>query len=104
MIFRVLENVMRNACRYSENKVFVRLYEQDQLLYFEMIDDGAGFSLEALERALTPFYTSGQSESSHFGLGLNICKMLCEKHGGSISIGNTPDSGARVQFSFLLEK
>ena len=104
LIFRVLENVMRNACRYSENKVFVRLYEQDQLLYFEMIDDGAGFSPEALEQALNPFYTSGQSETSHFGLGLDICKILCEKHGGSISISNSLDSGARVQFSFLLEK
>ncbi len=104
LIFRVLENVMRNACRYSENKVFVRLYEQNRLLSFEMIDDGAGFSPEALEQALNPFYTTGQSESPHFGLGLNICKILCEKHGGSISISNTPNLGARVQFSFLLEK
>ena len=104
LIFRVLENVMRNACRYSESKVFVHLYVQNHLLSFEMIDDGAGFSPEALEQALNPFYTSGQSESSHLGLGLNICKILCEKHGGSITISNMPDSGARVQFSFLLEK
>lgn len=104
LIFRVLENVMRNACRYSENKVSVRLYEHNHLLSFEMIDDGAGFSPEALEQALNPFYTSRQSGSSHFGLGLNICKILCEKHDGSITISNTPDSGARVQFSFLLEK
>lgn len=104
LIFRVLENVMGNACRYSENKVSVRLYEYNHLLSFEMIDDGPGFRLEALERALDPFYTSGQSESSHLGLGLHICKILCEKHGGSIAISNTPDSGARVHFSFLLEK
>ena len=104
MIFRVLENVMRNACRYAENKISMRLYKQNQLLSFEMIDDGAGFRPEALEQALNPFYTSGQSGTSHFGLGLNICKILCEKHGGGIAISNTPDSGARVQFSFLLEK
>lgn len=104
LIFRVLENVIRNACQYSKNKVFVRLYEQNHLLSFEVVDDGAGFSPGALEQALNPFYTSGQFESSHLGLGLNICKILCEKHGGSISISNTPDSGARIQFSFLLEK
>lgn len=104
LIFRVSENVIRNACRYSKSKVSVRLYEQNHLLFFEIIDDGAGFSPEALEQALNPFYTSGQSESPHLGLGLNICKILCEKHGGSISISNTPNSGARVQFSFLLEK
>ena len=104
LIFRVLENVMRNACRYSESNVSVRLYEQNHFLSFEVIDDGAGFSPEALEKALNPFYTSGQSDTSHFGLGLNICKILCEKHGGGIAVSNTPDSGARVQFSFLLEK
>ena len=95
---------MRNACQYSENKVSMRLYEQNQLLSFEIIDDGAGFSPEALEKALDPFYTSRQSGTSHFGLGLNICKIICEKHGGGITISNIPDSGARVQFSFLLEK
>ena len=104
LIFRVLENVMKNACRYAENEIFVHLYEQDHLLYFEVIDDGAGFRPEALEQALKPFYTSGLSGTSHFGLGLNICKILCEKHGGSITISNISDSGARVQFSFLLEK
>ena len=104
LIFRVLENVMRNACQYSENKVSIRLYEQNQLLSFEIIDDGVGFSPEALEKALNPFYTSRQSGTSHFGLGLNICKIICEKHGGSITISNMPDSGARVQFSFLLDK
>lgn len=104
LIFRVLENVVRNACRYSKNKVSVRLYEQNDLLSFEIIDDGAGFRPEALEQVLNPFYTSGPSESPHFGLGLNICKVLCEKHGGSISISNTPDVGARVCFSFLLKK
>ena len=104
LIFRVLENVMRNACRYSESKVSLHLYEQNHLLSFEIIDDGAGFSSEALKQALNPFYTSGQSESSHFGIGLHICKILCEKHGGGIIISNTQDSGARVQFSFLLEK
>ena len=104
LIFRVLENVMRNACRYSENKISMRLYKQNQLLSFEMIDDGEGFRQEDMEQALNPFYTSGRSETSHFGLGLDICKILCEKHGGSISISNSLDSGARVQFSFLLEK
>lgn len=104
LMFRVLENVMRNACRYAESKVSVRLYEQNHVLSFEVVDDGAGFRPEALERALNPFYTAGQSESAHFGLGLHICKILCEKHGGSIAISNMPDAGARVRFSFLLEK
>ena len=26
-----------------------------------------------------------EQDGNHFGLGLNICKVLCEKHGGSLS-------------------
>lgn len=104
IIFRVLENVIKNACQYSKEVVYVHLYEKNSFLFFEIIDDGVGFSLENLAHALEPFYTSEQSESLHWGLGLNICKILCENHGGNISISNIPDLGAKVQFSFLLGK
>lgn len=104
LIFRVIENVCCNAFRYAESRVWVHLFDNGRMLLFEVIDDGPGFDATSLEQALNPFYTSGQSDSPHFGLGLNICKILCENHGGSISISNTKDSNARVEFSFLLKK
>lgn len=104
LIFRVLENVLMNAFQYSKSKVSVRLLDYENLLHIEIDDDGPGFREKDLDEALNPFYTSRENDSFHFGLGLNICKTLCENHGGSISINNTKDSGAKVIITFLLEK
>lgn len=81
----------------------LRLFRQGELLYFEAIDDGQGFSANDLEQALTPFYTSASPDSQHYGLGLTICKTLCENHGRGISIINTKDSGAKVEVLFSLK-
>lgn len=35
-------------------------------------------------------------QSEHLGLGLNICKILCERHGGTIKISNNHKGGACV--------
>lgn len=36
-----------------------------------------------------------QDRSEHFGLGLYICKLLCERHSGYLRIDDIPD-GAKV--------
>ena len=52
-------------------------------------DDGAGFAERDLENATKPFYkTVRETDNEHFGMGLNICKVLCEKHGGYIRLSN----------------
>lgn len=104
LIFRTLENITRNAFQYAKSKVFIRLFYQESKLYIEVIDDGAGFSKNDLSQALNPFYTSAREDTSHFGIGLNICKILCENHGGGITLCNTKDLGAKVEISFLIKK
>ena len=32
----------------------------------------------------------------HFGIGLGVCKLLCEKHGGFLEIKNNETGGACV--------
>lgn len=103
LIFRVLENIIQNAFQYSKEEVTLRISQQGKFLCFEVIDDGEGFSVEDLKQALNPFYKSKQADPSHFGLGLSICKTLCENHGGSISISNTKESGAKVYVSFSMK-
>jgi PAS domain S-box-containing protein len=56
-------------------------------------DDGAGFSEEALQHALDPFYTSKQHGN---GLGLSTCQRIIQAHGGQIQVSNPEEGGARV--------
>ena len=70
-------------------------------------DDGPGFPPAALKRAAEPYYRADKSLSPqgelHFGLGLYICRSLCEKHGGSLQIENSPAGGAKVTARFLVQ-
>lgn len=45
-----------------------------------------------------------QPAPQHFGLGLFICTTLCEKHGGSLTMENAPDGGARITATFNAPK
>ncbi len=61
-----------------------------------MPDDGNGFSEEALKYATEPYFTEeDKTKGVHYGLGLAICRELCEKLEGRISFGN--DNGATVR-------
>lgn len=60
-----------------------------------MSDDGNGFTDEALERASEPYFTEeDKTNGVHYGLGLAICRELCEKLDGKICFYN--NNGAVV--------
>ncbi|PWE29915.1 hybrid sensor histidine kinase/response regulator [Maritimibacter sp. 55A14] len=57
-------------------------------------DTGPGFSEEALEQALNPFYTTKGGEGS--GLGLAMVYDSTKLAGGRVMLTNRPGGGARV--------
>ena len=95
VFFRILENLLQNALRYAEKQVSINLSHKKDFLILTVKDDGKGFSAADLEKATTVFY-SNDKEKQHFGIGLSVCKILCEKHGGLLSVGNQKEKGACV--------
>lgn len=87
-VFEVFENLLSNAARFASKCVRVRIESAEGALIIEVSDDGAGFTPDGLRRATDPFYRSGQQETNHLGLGLNICRILCERHGGGVEVQN----------------
>ncbi|MEZ3467382.1 MAG: hypothetical protein K1W40_02635, partial [Schaedlerella sp.] len=117
VLFRILENLLQNAMRYRKKQVIVEVSRKGRLLLITVQDDGNGFSGETLRRAAElpggdpalrpeelrdgnpPLWaeeTQGESARDrrsgnrevHFGIGLGICRLLCEKHGGYLKIEN----------------
>ena len=95
VLFRILENLLQNALRYAEKQVSINLSHKKDFLILTVKDDGKGFSAADLEKATTVFY-SNDKEKQHFGIGLSVCKILCEKHGGLLYVGNQKEKGACV--------
>lgn len=96
----VAENLIGNAARYARTRIDARIDVRGQQLVLVVEDDGPGFSPDALRRGCAPFFSEAPS-GHHFGLGLNIACMLCEKHGGSLTLENLYSGGAQVTARFL---
>ena len=107
LLFQVYENLLSNAGRYAQSQVWAAAVLEGPVLSLTVEDDGPGFPPAALKRAAEPYYRGDNSPSPqgelHFGLGLYICRSLCEKHGGHLTLANRPQGGARVTASFQVE-
>lgn len=98
---RVVENILSNALRYADSKVSLACEWDEGVLTVRVSDDGPGFADDALAHGCEPFWREAsekrREDSVHFGLGLNICAELCEKHGGGVKLSNAESGGAVVE-------
>ena len=97
-VSQVCNNLISNAVRYARSTVTLSFAMQDGGLLLTVSDDGEGFAPGSLQKATDPYYTGESSHSEHFGLGLYICRLLCEHHGGFLQIRNTADGAAISAF------
>ena len=98
-VSQVSNNLISNAVRYARTTVTISFVLHDNGLLLSVSDDGKGFDKNSLQKATSPYYTEESNHSEHFGLGLYICKLLCEHHNGYLKIENTA-SGAKVSAYF----
>ena len=95
---RVIHNLLRNAVRYSEQNIQVRLETNGTHIIIHVDDDGIGIPEVERERIFDAFARLDDSrsrQSGGHGLGLAIAKRIIEAHNGSITISNSPMTGAR---------
>lgn len=98
-VSQVLSNLISNAVRYAQNTVTLSFTLNNGGLMLTVLDDGKGFDKNNLHKVTSPYFTEETDRSEHFGLGLYICKLLCEHHGGCLKIDNI-SNGARVSAFF----
>ena len=98
-ISQVCNNLISNAVRYARTLVTISFALHDNGLLLSVSDDGNGFDKDSLQKAANPYFTGESNHSEHFGLGLYICKLLCEHHNGYLQIRNTVN-GANVSAYF----
>ena len=99
---RVLVNLLDNALRHgsgSPGAVLVRLAAVDEArAMLSVRSDGAGIPPDIERFLFEPFFSS---RSRGTGLGLYICRELCERYGASIDYRAVP-AGERHRNEFLV--
>lgn len=87
-ITQVCNNLIANSVRYAQTTVTLSFALKDNIFLLSVSDDGKGFDKNSLHKVTAPYFTEEKDHSEHFGLGLYICKLLCEHHGGCLKIDN----------------
>lgn len=98
LIARALENIVRNAIRFSHSgqQVKVRLMAtKDARFELTIMDQGPGVAEDMLGRLFQPF-VKGTGEGQGFGLGLAIAQRAIIAHGGTIAARNRSTRGLLV--------
>ena len=94
-VSQVCNNLIANAVRFAQTSIALSFSLQDDGLLLSVSDDGKGFDKKSIHKVTSPYFTEETDRSEHFGLGLYICKLLCENHGGYLKIADV-SNGARV--------
>ena len=104
---QVIFNLIHNAIESMDNttgrdrvlRVITTLHDRDGIVV-AVEDSGPGISPNRLDSIFEPFITT---KTNGMGLGLAICRMIVERHGGKLSASSDGRSGARFQFVLPVE-
>ena len=99
-VHEVLLNLMSNAvdaCLFDEDtsknfQVDLKTtHEKDNLIKFEIRDNGLGMDEEVVKKLFTSFFSTKGHRGT--GLGLMVTRKLIEEHHGSIDVNSNPGKG-----------
>lgn len=94
-------NILKNCLEHgTEKKVSVRLVQKAEAVLVTVRDFGEGIPEKDLPHIFDRFYQPQGEKASHTGIGLNLAKLVFERHFGVVEAANHEDGGA--VFSILL--
>ncbi|WP_429113239.1 ATP-binding protein [Aeromonas veronii] len=98
---QVFYNVLSNAIKFTHHgHVSIHIEIKESILSVAVADSGIGISADKITDLFQPFRQAHiDPERQGSGLGLNICKRLCQLMGGDIAIESHPGVGTTVSFS-----
>ncbi|HEY9730308.1 MAG TPA: ATP-binding protein [Drouetiella sp.] len=100
-VVQVLVNFISNAIKFSpENTtILVSAADTGKSIRFSVTDNGTGMDEATRSRVFEErFRGLNVSKGSGFGLGLAICKLIVESHGGTIGVESEVGKGSTFWF------
>ena len=91
----VIEQILSNSLKYTKAGG-VHIYTEGTKLY--ICDTGIGIAKSDLPRIFERGYTgyNGHADKKSTGIGLYLCRQVCEKLGHGISVESEPGEGTSV--------
>ena len=97
----LITNLVNNAIRHGEsNPIIVRVSFNGEFAHLEVEDHGEGIATEHLTHICEPFYradSARQRNTGGFGLGLYLCRLIAQAHGGELIIESQLGEGTHIK-------
>lgn len=107
LVEKVLCNLIDNAVRHARGatRIAIRAHFGGNRLRVAVLDDGCGIApgLTAAN-VLAQDGDGGDRPRDHGGLGLSICRAICEAHGGRLRIVSRPGKGCCAMVSLPVKE
>jgi signal transduction histidine kinase len=97
-IQNILKNCMESAGDYG--RIEVTCTDNPLFTEIRIHDNGAGFENEDLPYIFDRFYRGKNPNTTGYGIGLALCRMIITRQGGSITAKNHPQGGAIFTLHF----
>jgi two-component system, OmpR family, sensor histidine kinase CpxA len=113
LIYRAIENIVRNAIRYTREESVVELNLSCEeragarMVTLEVGDAGPGLPEKELKNIFLPFYRvddARQRDTGGFGVGLAIADRAVRLHHGEVRARNRPEGGLIISLTLPCEK
>jgi signal transduction histidine kinase len=100
-IEQVVFNLVHNAVEAMANcprrvLTLATNLTSDHMIEVSVEDSGPGLSPDIRVKLFEPFVTT---KASGLGIGLSICRLIIEAHGGTLKGDNSPEGGAIFRFT-----
>ena len=98
----LISNLVENSIRYTPGpgRVDIAVNVEDGQPLFTVSDSGPGIPAEERERVFDRFYRRAESAEPGSGLGLAIVRVIADRHGASVELGESPLGGLQVYVRF----
>lgn len=104
LIIQVLINLVDNAIKYTpiQSKIEIAVKEENKMAVISISDDGPGISDEIKPKIFDMFYSGTDKvvdSRRSLGLGLYLCKVIINSHGGMICVKDNHPKGTVFEFT-----
>ena len=104
LIIQAISNILNNAIKHTANdgKIEIKAWNSGRNVIMRISNDGEQIREEDLPHLFEAYFRGEDADVTGSGLGLSICELIINAHGGSISARNI-ENGVAFELMLPLE-
>ncbi|MDD5486234.1 MAG: ATP-binding protein [Dehalococcoidales bacterium] len=105
---QIVINLLGNASKFTpgDGRIFIKTMRVENSLITTIRDTGCGIAKERQATIFTDYSAQPRPDvpAANMGIGLHLCKLLTELHGGELWVSSIEGEGSEFSFSLPIER